>query len=145
MGNHLPTGWTATTLENVANWGSGGTPSRKNPNFFIGNIPWIKTGELVNKYVRDSDEKISDEAIKKSSAKVFPAGSVGIAMYGATIGKLSIFAVDASTNQACAVAVPLEELLSNEFLYYYLLSERRALIDSGKGGAQPNISHGLLK
>lgn len=145
MGNHLPTGWTATTLENVANWGSGGTPSRKNPNFFIGNIPWIKTGELVNKYVRDSDEKISDEAIKKSSAKVFPAGSVGIAMYGATIGKLSIFAVDASTNQACAVAVPLEELLSNEFLYYYLLSERRALIDSGKGGAQPNISQGLLK
>jgi len=143
--NQLPTGWTLTTLEHVANWGSGGTPSRKNPNFFIGNIPWIKTGELVNKYVRDSDEKISDEAIQKSSAKVFPAGSVGIAMYGATIGKLSIFAVDASTNQACAVAVPLEEHLSNEFLYYYLLSERRALIDSGKGGAQPNISQGLLK
>ena len=140
-----PKGWVSTTLERVADWGSGGTPSRKNSEYFTGSIPWIKTGELVSKYIRDSEEKITEEAIKKSSAKIFPAGSIGIAMYGATIGKLSIFAIDASTNQACAVAKPIEGILYNEFLYYYLLSERKALIDSGKGGAQPNISQGLLK
>ncbi|MBE02864.1 MAG: restriction endonuclease [Euryarchaeota archaeon] len=141
----IPTGWTSTTLENVANWGSGGTPSRKNPDFYIGDIPWIKTGELLSKYIRDSEEKISEEALNKSSAKIFPAGSVGIAMYGATIGKLAIFCVDAATNQACAVATPIDGVIYNEFLYYYLLSERRSLIDSGKGGAQPNISQSLLK
>jgi len=143
--NDLPKGWTLTNLGEVANWGSGGTPSRKNPEFFSGTIPWIKTGELRDKIVRSAAECISEDAIKKSSAKIFPAGSVGIAMYGATIGKLSIFGIDASTNQACAVAIPKEGILYNEFLYYYLLSERRALIDSGKGGAQPNISQGLLK
>ena len=141
----VPVGWELTTLGDVAGWGSGGTPSRRNPEFFNGSIPWIKTGELGDKFIRGTEEHISEDAIKKSSAKIFAAGSVGIAMYGATIGKLSIFGIDASTNQACAVAKPLCDLLSNEFLYYYLLSERRALIDSGKGGAQPNISQGILK
>jgi len=141
----VPVGWEVTTLGDVAGWGSGGTPSRRNPEFFNGSIPWIKTGELGDKFIRGTEEHISEDAIKKSSAKIFAAGSVGIAMYGATIGKLSIFGIDASTNQACAVAKPLCDLLSNEFLYYYLLSERRALIDSGKGGAQPNISQGILK
>ena len=141
----VPMGWETTTLGDVARWGSGGTPSRRNPEFFNGSIPWIKTGELGDKFISGTEEHISEDAIKKSSAKIFSAGSVGIAMYGATIGKLSIFAVDASTNQACAVAKPLCDLLSNEFLYYYLLSERRALIDSGKGGAQPNISQGILR
>lgn len=134
-----------TNLGAVAHWGSGGTPSRRNPDFFSGTIPWIKTGELGDKFIHHASESISEEAINKSSAKIFPAGSVGIAMYGATIGKLSIFGINASTNQACAVANPKDGVLFNEFLYYYLLSERRALIDSGKGGAQPNISQGILK
>lgn len=137
--------WANTTLGEVADWGSGGTPSRKNAAYFCGDIPWIKTGELGNKFIRDAEEKITEEAIAKSSAKVFPKGSVGIAMYGATIGKVSIFGIDASTNQACAVANPLETALDREFLYYFLLSEKRALIKEGKGGAQPNISQGLLK
>ena len=79
--SELPKGWVSTTLERVADWGSGGTPSRKNSEYFTGSIPWIKTGELVSKYIRDSEEKITEEAIKKSSAKIFPAGSIGIAMY----------------------------------------------------------------
>lgn len=145
MDNQLPAGWRRTTLGSIAEWGSGGTPSRRNSEFFRGNIPWVKTGELTGKYVRDSEEKISVEGLQKSSAKLFPAGSVGIAMYGATIGKLSIFAIDATTNQACAVAIPNKDMLHNEFLYYFLLSEKQKLIDSGKGGAQPNISQGLLK
>lgn len=136
--------WIETTLGEVANWGSGGTPSRRNPEFFKGAIPWIKTGELGDKYIQRCEEHISEDAIKRSSAKIFKKGSVGIAMYGATIGKLSIFGIDASTNQACAVAEP-KEILDKEFLYYFLLSERRSLIKAGKGGAQPNISQGVLK
>ena len=66
-------------------------------------------------------------------------------MYGATIGKLSIWASDLSTNQACAVAQPHQELLHSEFLYYFLLSQKHSLIERGKGGAQPNISQGILR
>ena len=141
----LPRGWVITTLDEVALWGSGGTPSRKNPKFYEGSIPWVKTGELGPKYIRSAEEHITQEAIQRSSAKVFPPGSVGIAMYGATIGKLSIWAADLSTNQACAVAQPHQELFSTEFLYYSLLSQKRPLIEAGKGGAQPNISQGILK
>jgi type I restriction enzyme S subunit len=141
----LPKGWIQLKLENVAEWGSGGTPSRKNPDYFKGNIPWIKTGELKGKYIRSAEERITKEAINESSAKIFPKGSVAIAMYGATIGKTSIIDIDASTNQACAVAKPLKEILFNEFLYYYLSSQTRKFVELGKGGAQPNISQTLLK
>ena len=141
----LPRAWLIVTLNDVAQWGSGGTPSRTNPDFYEGNIPWIKTGELGQKYIRSTSEHISQEAVRKSSAKIFPAGSIGIAMYGATIGKLSIFGINASTNQACAVAQAYEQVLNNEYLYYFLLSEKRGLIDAGKGGAQPNISQSILK
>jgi len=104
----------------------------------------VKTGELEGKYIRETEEHISEEALKNSSAKIFPKGSVGIAMYGATIGKLSIWGINASTNQACAVGIPTEAI-NNEFLYYYLLSERQNLIKAGKGGAQPNLSQGIIK
>ena len=144
-GKTSPNGWAATKLGDIAKWGSGGTPSRKVPEFYNGSIPWLKTGELGPKIITRAEEHITDEAIIKSSAKIFPKGSVGIAMYGATIGKLSIWGIDASTNQACAVAQSYDFALSNEFLYYFLLSEKRNLINSGKGGAQPNISQGILK
>jgi type I restriction enzyme S subunit len=140
----LPEGWLRTTLGEVAAWGSGGTPSRSRPEYFRGNIPWIKTGELGARYIRGAEERISETAIAQSSAKVFPKGAVGIAMYGATIGKLSIWGIDAATNQACAVGV-CGEALNNEFLYHFLASEKRNLIKAGKGGAQPNISQGIIK
>jgi type I restriction enzyme, S subunit len=144
MESILPLGWCCTSLEKVATWGSGGTPSRNIERYFQGTIPWVKTGELESKYIRETEEHISEEALNNSSAKIFPKGSVGIAMYGATIGKLSIWGIDASTNQACAVGIPTEAI-NNEFLYYYLLSERQNLIKAGKGGAQPNLSQGIIK
>ena len=144
MGIDLPVGWLATTLGKIANWGSGGTPSRSRPEFFRGAIPWVKTGELGDKYIRGAEERISEAAVAQSSAKVFPKGAVGIAMYGATIGKLSIWGIDAATNQACAVGV-CGAALRNEFLYYFLASEKRNLVKAGKGGAQPNISQGIIK
>jgi len=136
--------WENTALGKVAKWGSGGTPSRKDAAFYTGSIPWIKTGELTSKYVISSEEHITEEAIKKSSAKLFPKGSVAIAMYGATIGKCSIFGIAASTNQACAVAQVNDDLF-NEYLYYYLISQRRDFENAGKGGAQPNISQTVIK
>jgi len=143
--NELPHGWFLTNLGEVADWGSGGTPSRKNPQYFGGDIPWVKTGELGEKYVLKTEEFLSELGLANSSAKIFPTGSVGIAMYGATIGKLSIWGLDASTNQACAVAQTTQGLLENKFLYFFLLSEKDALVREGKGGAQPNISQGLLR
>lgn len=141
----LPEGWVKTNLENIASWGSGGTPSRSHDEFYNGNIPWIKTGDLGPKLITKASEYITDDGVKNSSAKYFPKGSVAIAMYGATIGKTSILGIDATTNQACAVGVPLEGLTSSFFLYYFLLNEKNAFIKKGKGGAQPNISQSVIK
>ena len=102
----LPLGWISATLQDVATWSSGGTPSRSKPAYYIGTIPWFKTGELGPRFLKASEEHISEEAVVSSSAKVFPKGSVALAMYGATIGKTSIFGIDAATNQACAVGIP---------------------------------------
>lgn len=87
----VPENWCWTYLGQVADWGSGGTPSRKHPEYYGGSIPWIKTGELNDGYIYDSEEKITEEAIQHSSAKIFPKDTVAIAMYGATIGKVGIF------------------------------------------------------
>lgn len=141
----LPEGWVKTDLHNVASWGSGGTPSRSHSEYYNGNIPWIKTGDLGPKIITNASEYITDEGIKNSSAKFFSKGSVAIAMYGATIGKTSILGIDATTNQACAVGTPLKSLTTTLFLYYFLLNERNAFIKKGKGGAQPNISQAIIK
>lgn len=143
--SELPQGWAETTLGEVADWGSGGTPSRSEPSFYGGTIPWIKSGELNSRYVTTTEEFITEAAIKNSSAKLFPAGSVAIAMYGATIGKTAILGVDASTNQACAVGAPVEGVIGKEFLYRLLQNEKESFIEKGKGGAQPNISQAVIK
>ena len=141
----LSEGWVTTTLSEVASWGSGGTPSRSNPNYYGGGIPWLKTGELGQRYVSSTAETISEDGLKNSSAKLFPAGAVAIAMYGATIGKTSILGIDAATNQACAVGIPNTELTSKEYLYHFLCSQKDAFVEAGKGGAQPNISQTVIK
>ncbi|WP_292986292.1 restriction endonuclease subunit S [Pantoea sp.] len=141
----LPEGWVKTDLQNVALWGSGGTPSRSHDEYYNGNIPWIKTGDLGPKIITDASEYLTDEGIKNSSAKFFSKGSVAIAMYGATIGKTSILGIDATTNQACAVGSPLDGIITTLFLYYFLLNEKSAFIKKGKGGAQPNISQSVIK
>lgn len=140
----IPKNWCWTYLRNIAQWGSGGTPSRKNTSFYEGNIPWVKTGELEDAYLYDTEEKISEEAIKKSSAKLFPLESVLIAMYGATIGKTAILGIEASTNQACACAI-CNKSVYNKYLFYYLRSQKDKFIEQGKGGAQPNISQEIIK
>lgn len=140
----IPENWCWTFLSNVADWGSGGTPSRKNPDYYGGYIPWIKTGELEDGYIFDSEEKITEDAVAHSSAKLFPIDSVLIAMYGATIGKTAILGIPATTNQACACA-RCRDVLNNKYLFYYLRSQKDTFIAKGKGGAQPNISQDIIR
>ena len=141
----IPSEWHQTNLCAVAQWGSGGTPSRKNPEYYGGDVPWVKTGDLGPKVLSAASEYITELGVKKSSAKYFPKGSVAIAMYGATIGKTSILGFDATTNQACAVGQPINGITNTTFLYYLLRNEKDAFIAKGKGGAQPNISQTLIK
>ncbi|MDE3271377.1 restriction endonuclease subunit S [Pseudoalteromonas sp. G4] len=143
--NELPKGWFITPLDELAIWGAGGTPKRSEPSYYGGEIPWVKTGDLGPKYLKSSNEFITELGVSNSSAKLFKKGSVAIAMYGATIGKTSILDFDATTNQACAVGQPIGDVTTTEFLYYLLNSEKNGFIKKGKGGAQPNISQQIIK
>jgi len=140
----VPKNWVWVRSSHVAKWGSGGTPSRKKVEYYGGDIPWIKTGELNDGIVNTSEETITEEGLQNSSAKIFPKGSIVIAMYGATIGKLGILGIDAATNQACAVGQP-HDFLNSKYMFYYFLARRSDLIALGKGGAQPNISQTIIK
>ncbi|MCF8152353.1 MAG: restriction endonuclease subunit S [Sulfuritalea sp.] len=123
---------------------SGGTPSRKRSDFFNGSIPWVKSGELTDGLVSEVEEFVTEEAIASSSAKVFPAGTLLIALYGATVGKLGILSRAAATNQAvCAVFPPSD--LDTKFLFWNLRHRRADLIAQAVGGAQPNISQTILR
>jgi len=140
----LPKGWQLKKLGEVCHTTSGGTPSRQNASYYNGNIPWVKSGELDKGLILDTEEKISEEAIKNSSAKVFPKGTLLIALYGATIGKLAFLGVDAATNQAICGIFKNENIDSN-YLYHFLFYKKSNLVNQGIGGAQPNISQGILK
>lgn len=140
----IPDNWVWTRLGDVFEWGSGGTPSRKEKENFEGKIPWFKTGELNNEYLYNSEERITQRALDNSSAKLYPPNTVIMAMYGATIGKLGILSVDGTTNQACACAKPNKYVLV-KYLFFYLMSRRGDFIKKGKGGAQPNISLEIIK
>ena len=131
-------------LGNIFKTTSGGTPNRKKSEFYHGDIPWVKSGELENNIIYDTEEKITEDAIKNSSAKIFPAGTILIALYGATIGKLAFLGIRAATNQAICGIFDNGIILS-KYTYYFLLFSRPKLIQSGFGGAQPNISQDIVR
>lgn len=140
-----PKNWPIRRMGDVFKITSGGTPSRKHIEYFEnGTIPWVKTGDLKSQYLVDTEEHISELGLQNSSAKVFPQGTVLLAMYGATIGAASVLNIQAATNQACAAFLPTTDMLP-EFLYMYLLLRKEHFISLGVGGAQPNISGEILK
>ena len=139
----LPQGWVWTTLGVVGEWQSGGTPSRSNKSYYGGNIPWLKTGDLNDGFILNILESITEEAVANSSAKINPTGSVLIAMYGATIGKLGILTFPSATNQACCACIEFRAI-TQLYLFYFLLSQRSRFISRGGGGAQSNISKELI-
>ena len=132
------------TLGDIFEIGSGGTPSKTKTEYYGGDIPWVKTGDLKEEYLYSVEDYITVEGLKNSSAKMYEPGTVLIAMYGATIGATSIMKLNACTNQACAAFKPCKDVLP-EYLYYFLKSKKQKFISDGVGGAQPNISAGYLK
>ena len=139
----VPDSWCWCRLGDVGDWKAGSTPSRSNPKFYNGNIPWLKTGDLTDDFVDVIPECISEIALESCSIRLNPVGSVLIAMYGATIGKLGILNIEATTNQACCACIT-HEPISNKYLFYYLMSQKKALTEKAEGGAQPNISREKL-
>ena len=139
----VPDNWKWTTLGNIGTWQAGGTPSRSNKSYYGGNIPWLKTGDLNDGLITNIPEKITEDAVANSSAKINPTGSVLIAMYGATIGKLGILTFPATTNQACCACIEYFAI-TQKYLFYFLLSHRDMFIAKGGGGAQPNISKEII-
>lgn len=135
----IPVSWEWIRLGSIGDWGSGATPSRSNPEYYNGDIPWLKTGDLNDGYITNIPESISKEALQKTSVRLNPAGSILMAMYGATIGKLGILTYPATTNQACCACMPVYGI-EPLYVFYYLMSQRTAFIKRGEGGAQPNIS-----
>lgn len=136
--------WQVTTLGQVAKWSSGGTPQSGNPNYYGGQIPWCVIGDLTESLVTETAKTITHEGLAASSAKIVNPGTVLLAMYGASIGRTGIAGIPMATNQAIACAVPNATLDPN-YLLLYLQSQKRMFIESGKGGAQPNISQTIIK
>ena len=136
----IPESWEWVRLGEIGIWGSGATPSRSKLEYYQnGDIPWLKTGELNDSYIYNSEEKITKLALEKTSLRLCKAKDVLIAMYGATIGKLGILEIEATTNQACC-ACTVYQGIYYKFLFYFLMARRESFKSQGAGGAQPNIS-----
>ena len=135
----IPESWEWCRLGWIGEWGAGATPAKGNPEFYSnGTIPWLRTGELNNGYVYDSEIKVTSKTLEKCSLRMCKVGDVLIAMYGATIGKVAIAGIELTTNQACCACTPL--FLYNKYLLYYLMTSKKTFMEMGEGGAQPNIS-----
>lgn len=135
----IPESWEWMRVGDVGSWSAGATPSRQHPEYYEGEIPWLKTGDLNDGYITDIPEFVGQLALEKTSLRLNPIGSVLMAMYGATIGKLGILKIEATTNQACCACIPYS-CIENKYLFFYLMSQRKNYISMGAGGAQPNIS-----
>ena len=144
--NGLPEGWERNKIQKYYNTCSGGTPSRSKPEYFENGIyPWVKTGEIKDCVIIDTEEYITQEAVNSSSAKVLPAKSVVMAMYGVNIGLLAYFDSEMTCNQACCVFSDKRGFSSKHYLYYYLKSIREYLLLISFGAAQQNLSQDLIK
>ncbi len=138
-------GWIWVRLGDFVETTSGGTPLRSRKEYFGGNIPWVKSGELEDNWIFNTEETITEEGLRNSNAKIFPKGTLLVAMYGATVGKTAILGVDAATNQAVCAIFPKKDLIDPFFIRYFIIWKRDELIKSSFGGAQPNISQTVIR
>ena len=138
----IPDSWDWCRMGTIGIWGAGSTPTKGNPNYYGGNILWLRTGELNNSVVYDTEIKITQKALEDCSLRMNKIGDVMIAMYGATIGKVAIAGTEMTTNQACCACTPIGIL--NWYLFYFLMASQQDFIKKGEGGAQPNISREKL-
>lgn len=142
----LPKTWHRSTLGAVARISSGGTPDRGTAEYWGGDVPWVTTGEIQFNTITDTSEKITTEGLQDSSAKLFPPGTLLMAMYGQgkTRGQVAKLGIEAATNQACA-AILLNEKNDPDFYFQYLSSQYDELRELGNAGTQKNLSGGILK
>ena len=139
----IPDSWQWTRLGCIGDWGAGATPAKGNLEYYNGGtMLWLRTGELNNGVVYDTEIKITEKALQECSLRLNKVGDVMIAMYGATIGKLAIAGAEMTTNQACCACTPIK--VSNWYLFYFLMASKTDFIKKGAGGAQPNISREKL-
>lgn len=137
----IPAHWQVVRLGEVADTTSGGTPSRNVTDFYGGPIPWVKSGELNDCEIQGAEESLTEKGLQNSNAKIFPPGTLLVAMYGATAGKVGILRIAAATNQAiCAVFPRQENLWAERFVFYTLIHLRNTLLGQRYGGAQPNLN-----
>jgi len=133
-------------IAEVCDTSSGGTPSRQRFDFYEnGIIPWIKSGELKDTFIKEAEEYITQGALDGSSAKIFPNGTLLIALYGANVGMTGILGLDAATNQAICAIFPKKELLERDYLYWFFRKMRPDYLKNSFGGAQPNISQKMIR
>ena len=142
----MPKGWVREKIGLHYNTCSGGTPSRTHEEYYAdGTIPWVKTGEIKDNIIIHTDECITEDGIKGSSAKLLPQGAVVMAMYGVNIGMLAYLDSEMTCNQACCVFSDKNEIISRHYLFHYLYSIRDYLLLIGFGAAQQNLSQDLIK
>ncbi len=138
-------GWTYKKLGEVCETSSGGTPSKSHKEYYEGGtIPWLRSGEVAQGMIYDTELCITELGLEKSSAKLFPVNTVVIAMYGATVGQVGLLKNEMATNQAICGIFPNSKL-SPSFLLYCLKSKKSLFLKDAVGGAQPNISQNLIK
>lgn len=125
---------------------TGGTPSREIQEFYNGNIPWVKTGEISKKYITSSEEYITEKAVQETNCKVLPINTIMIAMYGQgkTRGQTGLLKIEAATNQACAAIIP-NNRYNSLFLYKQLDLLYNELREMGRGGNQLNLNLSMIK
>lgn len=142
----IPKDWELVKINDLYKTSSGGTPSRKQKEYYEGGtVNWVKTGELKDRFIFQTSEKITEKAVQNSSAKVFPENTVLIAMYGATIGKLGIIAYPSSSNQACCAFLQKREYFKMEYIFFFLKQLVKHLETISMGAAQQNISQEIIK
>lgn len=142
----IPDGWAVVSIKDVYDTRSGGTPSRKNNEYYVGGtINWVKTKELNERFIWDTEEKITELGLKQSSAKVLPPKTVLMAMYGANIGQLGILGNQASTNQACCAFLTHGNRYGYVYLYLFLRDHRDSIVNLRQGAAQQNVSQEILR
>ena len=141
---NIPAGWRVQTIRQLADTYAGGTPSRNANGMFAGLIPWVKSAELNQKEISDTEEKLTDLGYLSSSAKWVPANVPLIAMYGATAGVVSWLKIRAVTNQAVLAVIPNNEETDSRWLYWILSFYSSKLIASVQGSGQPNLNKNLI-
>lgn len=141
----IPESWEVVKLGEVSTSFSGGTPSRRITEYYEnGTIPWVKSGEVNQSNIENTEERITEKAIRESSARIIKPNSILVALYGATAGNVGRLRIEAASNQAVLAINSKNSNISNDFIYHYLKQTTKELISLTQGSGQPNLSKSII-